>query len=262
MRAFRSLFWTDSVEYDRVSRKGSPLFAMIHSKDVLLEAWRQVACHAATGGSVSAIAAILARETPLERIVIRRATQDAPFLETISVELGSRVPTQMTTRTQCSEIQVNRLLAWCRRGELMRRRDESPPSADSSDSNGSEGARDQLVGPLACDGHPVGLATFIASTGKGFSRRETAVLRQFLEPLAVAIGNGSGAGGSPVSGQGGEAPPATSLNEAMRRHICAALRRTRGRVEGPRGAALALGINPHTLRARMRKLGIDWARYR
>ena len=48
----------------------------------------------------------------------------------------------------------------------------------------------------------------------------------------------------------------------MRRHIESALRITRGRIEGTDGAAEALEINPHTLRARMRKLGIDWQSYR
>jgi transcriptional regulator with GAF, ATPase, and Fis domain len=52
------------------------------------------------------------------------------------------------------------------------------------------------------------------------------------------------------------------LNEAMRAHIEAALRATHGRVEGARGAARLLQINPHTLRARMRKLKIDWATFR
>src|SRR5690606_19733786 len=56
--------------------------------------------------------------------------------------------------------------------------------------------------------------------------------------------------------------PFPSLDEAMRAHIEAALVRTRGRIEGSRGAAALLRINPHTLRARMRKLGISWARYR
>ena len=37
-----------------------------------------------------------------------------------------------------------------------------------------------------------------------------------------------------------------------------ARRQTHGRVEGPHGAARLLKINPHTLRARMRKLKIDW----
>lgn len=52
------------------------------------------------------------------------------------------------------------------------------------------------------------------------------------------------------------------LSDAMRVHIEAALRATHGRIEGPRGTAAVLGINPHTLRARMRKLGVDWARFR
>jgi hydrogenase-4 transcriptional activator len=33
-------------------------------------------------------------------------------------------------------------------------------------------------------------------------------------------------------------------------------------VEGPLGAARMLRINPHTLRARMHKLGIDWRGFR
>jgi transcriptional regulator with GAF, ATPase, and Fis domain len=48
----------------------------------------------------------------------------------------------------------------------------------------------------------------------------------------------------------------------IRQHIEAALEATSGRVEGRHGAARLLEINPHTLRARMRKLKIDWRRYR
>ncbi len=54
----------------------------------------------------------------------------------------------------------------------------------------------------------------------------------------------------------------TSLDEAMRRHIVLALEATQGRIEGKGGAAAILKINPHTLRARMRKLGIDWQKFR
>ncbi|MGH8721654.1 MAG: sigma-54 interaction domain-containing protein [Burkholderiales bacterium] len=52
------------------------------------------------------------------------------------------------------------------------------------------------------------------------------------------------------------------LGAAMARHIERALGITGGRIEGPRGAASLLGINPHTLRARMRKLGVNWRRFR
>jgi transcriptional regulator with GAF, ATPase, and Fis domain len=54
----------------------------------------------------------------------------------------------------------------------------------------------------------------------------------------------------------------STLDDAQREHIRAALRETRGRIEGPGGAAKLLAINPHTLRARMRKLKIDWAEFR
>jgi transcriptional regulator with GAF, ATPase, and Fis domain len=53
-----------------------------------------------------------------------------------------------------------------------------------------------------------------------------------------------------------------SLDEAMKRHIEGVLLRSKGRVEGRDGAAALLNINPHTLRSRMRKLGISWARFR
>ncbi|MBI4717119.1 MAG: sigma 54-interacting transcriptional regulator [Planctomycetes bacterium] len=56
--------------------------------------------------------------------------------------------------------------------------------------------------------------------------------------------------------------PFLKLGAAMARHIEAALLRARGRIEGRGGAAELLGINPHTLRARMRKLGVDWKRFR
>lgn len=59
-----------------------------------------------------------------------------------------------------------------------------------------------------------------------------------------------------------QAAPLEPLNAALRRHIAAALRITHGRIEGRNGAAALLEINPHTLRAKMRKLGIDWARFR
>jgi DNA-binding NtrC family response regulator len=58
------------------------------------------------------------------------------------------------------------------------------------------------------------------------------------------------------------APQPISLDAAARQQIERALEATRGRIEGPYGAARLLEINPHTLRARMRKLGVDWRTFR
>lgn len=62
-------------------------------------------------------------------------------------------------------------------------------------------------------------------------------------------------------GESGVEPMAT-LDEVVRAHIERALVRAGGRVEGDRGVARMLGVNPHTLRARMRRLGIDWGAIR
>jgi PAS domain S-box-containing protein len=51
-------------------------------------------------------------------------------------------------------------------------------------------------------------------------------------------------------------PTPTSLKEVERGHIITVLQKTGGSIEGPNGAARILGLNPSTLRGRMRKLGI------
>jgi transcriptional regulator with GAF, ATPase, and Fis domain len=64
------------------------------------------------------------------------------------------------------------------------------------------------------------------------------------------------------AGESGTAGGIEPLDVVIRRHIEAALSATHGRVEGRHGAARLLAINPHTLRARMRKLKIDWRAFR
>lgn len=53
-----------------------------------------------------------------------------------------------------------------------------------------------------------------------------------------------------------EEPP-TSLEHVEKNHILEVLRRTRGVIEGPRGAAKILNLHPNTLRSRMKKLRIE-----
>lgn len=65
-------------------------------------------------------------------------------------------------------------------------------------------------------------------------------------PTAVAAAEDSG--------------PFPTLEDAERRHVEAALRRTRGRIYGEGGAAEILDIHPNTLLSRMRRLGMGGAR--
>jgi len=51
-------------------------------------------------------------------------------------------------------------------------------------------------------------------------------------------------------------PGGVTLEEFQRSHILQVMQQTGWRVEGPKGAARILGLNPSTLRSRMLKLGI------
>jgi formate hydrogenlyase transcriptional activator len=48
-----------------------------------------------------------------------------------------------------------------------------------------------------------------------------------------------------------------TLGEMEKSHILEVLQQTNWRIEGPKGAALILGLHPNTLRSRIRKLGIQ-----
>jgi transcriptional regulator with GAF, ATPase, and Fis domain len=89
--------------------------------------------------------------------------------------------------------------------------------------------------------------------GQGRTLNVAAALGQRPLPSAVP----------PARVDGSHRPTAIEpLDVVMRRHIEAALLEAHGRVEGPHGAARMLRINPHTLRARMRKLKINWRGFR
>ncbi len=50
------------------------------------------------------------------------------------------------------------------------------------------------------------------------------------------------------------------LDKAMREHIQNVVDMTNGRVEGPKGAGILLGVHPRTLQHRMKKLGVEFGR--
>ena len=72
----------------------------------------------------------------------------------------------------------------------------------------------------------------------------------------VAPGPGPGVSGGRVGAAVGVDGGLVSLDENERAHIRRALVACGGRINGAKGAAAVLGINPNTLRSRMKKLGI------
>src|SRR5262249_48616539 len=66
------------------------------------------------------------------------------------------------------------------------------------------------------------------------------------------------AAAEPVAATG---PAAQSLQAIERSHIIAMLKKARGVIEGPQGAARPLNMDARTTRLRMKKLGITRADY-
>jgi PAS domain S-box-containing protein len=86
------------------------------------------------------------------------------------------------------------------------------------------------------------------------------------EVFSASVREGAPAPGSPVQ-LPSHAAPSISAGEAQgrsleslesneRNHILAALKQTKGVIDGPRGAAKILALHPNTLRSRMKRLGI------
>jgi transcriptional regulator with GAF, ATPase, and Fis domain len=80
--------------------------------------------------------------------------------------------------------------------------------------------------------------------------------------VSAALGLSARPSTAPTAVDGMPSRGVEPLEVIIRRHIEMALQETKGRIEGPYGAAKLLRINPHTLRARMRKLKITWRAFR
>ncbi len=76
--------------------------------------------------------------------------------------------------------------------------------------------------------------------------------------LRLEVATGLGA----MPGQARTEAPRDTLQSVNRRAVETALARCEGRNEGETGAARMLGLHPATLRSRMRKLEIEWRRFR
>lgn len=158
-------------------------------------------------------------------------------------------------------------------------RPSAPPPASVPSSGGGFGLSVQGhalgAGGLAAASHGHALVSGGASGGGGFGSAPggfaNTPLSLHVPSHSASHGNGFGASLGAVSAHGGlpVAPPSAHSNEpfytldqAMAKHIERALEQTQGRIEGKGGAAELLDINPHTLRSRMKKLGVEWNRFR
>ena len=89
--------------------------------------------------------------------------------------------------------------------------------------------------------------------------------------VSVLLGNGDGTFQEAVHHNAADGPGSVAvdpepsdeivdLDTVVARHIRRALEVADGKIHGPGGAGELLGVNPNTLRSRMRKLGIPFSK--
>ena len=163
-------------------------FFMERFAPLLLNFWREACRHSEIGEAVAAAAPALFQRLPVNLVLIRRFEAERGFVETIAAGQCRPCPAPLHHRSELIPADFDRLLAWCRRGELLhadaRRLDELPRGALPDDLGG-----ETLVGPLIGEHGAVGLAAFVTHEPRRFHERHVEIVRHLLEPFSVWIEN-------------------------------------------------------------------------
>ena len=126
--------------------------------------------------------------------------------------------------------------------------------------------------PLDLESQFVGVVLFFCLSGKEFKENQLALLSSVAKPFGIALSNSlaylalqerekaikseNETLRRRLSSQALASDSGMTLDEAVAHTIYEALEKSGGKISGKKGAAALLGVNPSTLRSRMKKLGI------
>jgi hypothetical protein len=85
---------------------------------VLLDVWREACRHIEISQSTETIAAMLVRHMPVDQVIVRRLDRQRSCLETVAVGSAGTQHSLPHARSECSTAEIERLVAWCERGEV------------------------------------------------------------------------------------------------------------------------------------------------
>lgn len=156
---------------------------------LLLNVWREACRHTDIGDAVAESAPALFQRLPLDYVLIRRVDMNRRLVETIAAGVcrpGVTVPEH--TRDELEPADFDRLLSWCRQGDVEHGFDSSqidlPPGTLPAGLKG-----EILAGPLASSDGAVGLVLFVTHLPRRFQDRHHQQLKELLEPFTVWVEN-------------------------------------------------------------------------
>ncbi|NLX97320.1 MAG: sigma-54-dependent Fis family transcriptional regulator [Rhodopirellula sp.] len=188
-------------------------------RELLLDVWREACRHIRIEESAAAITEMLARRMPLERLLVRRIDIARCCLETVAVALVDLRRRPEHTRTDWSAEDLNRVLAWCSRSEVLGGRRSGPSGADLSVIAPQDLDGDLLAGPLRDQHGPAGVLLLAAAPGDRFDKRHAGMAEALLEPFSVALENDRRLREMEVLREAAEADKRSLLNRLGRRTL-------------------------------------------
>jgi transcriptional regulator with GAF, ATPase, and Fis domain len=154
-----------------------------------MKIWREACRHIAIGESTETMASILRNDMPLEQVFVRRIDPQQSCVETVAAELAAGEHLEPGARTDCSNSRMQKLLAWCRLGKVVRRRRGAPLDDGLEPLVPAEIGAEVLVGPLGDPGGLCGALVLAAPADRPFTDRHVALTQVLLEPFSVALAN-------------------------------------------------------------------------
>ena len=91
---------------------------MAELDELLLGVWREAGRHTDITTSTINFAQLLARYMPVQQVLVRRIEPERSCLETVGIGTKTIAPWTLGERSECHPIHLQRLLAWCHRGQV------------------------------------------------------------------------------------------------------------------------------------------------
>src|SRR2546425_494407 len=157
--------------------------------EFMLDVWRATGRHTDIATLTTHIAQLLGQWVPVQQVCVRRIEPERGCIETVGIGPESLPLRPLGDRSDCAHAPLQRLLAWCRHGEVTRWRHgrSTDRTLAAAVPAGIEG--ELFIGPLASDHGPYGLVLLLAAAGQCCTPLHERILQELLEPLAVALEN-------------------------------------------------------------------------
>ena len=155
---------------------------------ILLDVWREACRHIEIADATDRITPLIVRQLPLDQLILRIIDLERGAIDTVAATSRDNSRPTLRLRNDCTPDAIDRLLQWCRRGEIIHQPAEDP--ARSPPRLGPRGHRRRRLGRSAqysrrfarCRGSH-------RACSRSFQPEHEELMKVLVEPFTVAIEN-------------------------------------------------------------------------